>query len=330
MKKTLRLAGCAAGFAAFAVALALAQQAAAISIEFVNQFDYPGSGNQTRPQKINDKGQIAGIVVDASGVSFGFSLRGSNFSPPLIDPNDAGALTEARGINNRGIICGDYLDSAGAFEGFFFSHGTFTNYAPEPTFTIVLGINNSGDFCGSEIPSSTGVQSAFVNLGGVKTDFAIPNATATLAYQINDANQVCGYFNDENALSHGFWRDTNNKLHAPIDPAGSTTTIIFGNNDRNMMVGRFIDGAGLTHGLLFVPPNRFFVYDFPGATFTSLNGINRSNQIVGRYTDPSSGIDHGILLQVVNSGDSVELPLATTSATTRSVPLRAANTNPAY
>jgi len=92
-----------------------------------------------------------------------------------------GNVTEARGINNSQLVCGDYLDSAGAFEGFFFPNNVFTNYAPEPTFTVVLGVNNAGDFCGSEIPSSTGIQSAFVNIGGVLTDFVVTDATATLA-----------------------------------------------------------------------------------------------------------------------------------------------------
>jgi len=331
MKTSLCLVGCAVGFAALALTGASAQEPAGFSIQLVSTFDYPGTGNQTRPQKINDKGQIVGVFVDSTGKSSGFTLRGSTFSPPIVDPNDAGNLTEGRGINNSGVVCGDYLDSAGAFEGFFFSHNMFTNYAPEPTFTIVLGINNAGDFCGSEIPSSTGVQSAFTNIGGVLTDFVVTDAAATLAYQINTSNQVCGYSNDAAGASHGYWRDSDGTIHSPIDPMGSTTTILFGNNDRNFIVGRYIDAAGATHGILFVPPRRFIVYDFPGATFTSLNGINKSNQIVGRYTDPSTGIDHGIIAQVVRTADEgVTLPLAPANAPMKALPGRPENTNPAY
>jgi hypothetical protein len=333
MKISVRLVGCAVGLTALALTGALAQSPEspdAFSIQLVSTFDYPGTGNQTRPQKINDRGGIVGIYVDSVGVSRGFTMINGNFSPPIVDPNDAGGLTEGRGINNSRVVCGDYLDSAGAFEGFFFSHGVYTNYAPEPTFTIVLGINNAGDFCGSEIPSSTGIQSAFTNIGGVLTDFVIPNATATLAYQINSTNQTCGYFNDANAVSHGWWRDSDGTVHSPIDPQGSTTTILFGNNDRNFMVGRYVDAVGATHGILFVPPRRFLVYDFPGATFTSLNGINRQNQIVGRYTD-ASGIDHGIIAEVVRTAsEGITLPLAPASALAPAVPQRAVNTAPAY
>jgi hypothetical protein len=331
MKISLRLFGCAVGFAALALTGALAQSPLAFSIQLVRTFDYPGTGNQTRPQKISDLGEIVGIVVDTSGTSFGFAKsRNGTFSPPLVDPNDAGNLTEGRGINNSRVVCGDYLDSAGAFEGFFFSNNTFTNYAPEPLFTVVLGINNAGDFCGSEIPSSTGIQSAFLNIGGVLTDFVVTDATATLAYQLNATNQSCGYYIDSSGVTHGFWRDSDGTIHAPIDPVGSTGTILFGNNIRNQMVGRYTDAAGATHGIFFMPPDRFLVYDFPGATFTSLNGINRSNQIVGRYTDPSTFIDHGIIAQVVSSGAGVTLPLAPPSAPTQALPQPAVITPPAY
>src|SRR5215475_12686 len=42
------------------------------SIEVITTFDYPGTGNQTEPQKINEKGDIAGVYVDSLGVTRGF------------------------------------------------------------------------------------------------------------------------------------------------------------------------------------------------------------------------------------------------------------------
>jgi len=253
-----------------------------------------------------------------------------------------GNVTEARGINNSQLVCGDYLDSAGAFEGFFFQNNVFTNYAPEPTFTVVLGVNNAGDFCGSEIPSNTGIQSGFLNIGGVLTDFVVTDATATLAYSLNANNQSCGYYIDSSGVTtHGLWRDSDGTIHAPIDPVGSTSTILFGNtvlrhnprrrHDLNVMVGRYTDAAGATHGILFSPQQGFAVYDFPGATFTSLNGINERGWIVGRYTDPSTGIDHGILARVSWSGRAgVMLPLAPPSAPAQALPQHAVYTAPAY
>src|SRR2546423_3614962 len=203
MKTSLRLIAYAVGFGALALTGASAQQPAAFSIQLVSTFDYPGTGNQTRPQKINSTGDIAGIFVDPSGVSRGFIMfSNGTFSRPIVDPNDAGNLTEGRGINDSRVVCGDYLDAAAAFEGFFFSHNTFTNYDIEPTFTIVLGINNAGDFAGSVIPSS-GIQSGFLSIGGTVTEFVVPNATATLDYQLNTTNQSTGYYLDSASVSHG-------------------------------------------------------------------------------------------------------------------------------
>ena len=205
---------------------------------------------------------------------------------------------------------------------------------------VVLGVNNAGDFCGSEIPSTTGIQSGFLNIGGVLTDFVVTDATATLAYSLNANNQSCGYYIDSSGVTHGFWLDSEGTMHAPIDPVGSTGTILFGNtvfrhnqhrrHDLNVMVGRYTDAAGTTHGILFNPLQGFVVYDYPGATFTSLNGINERGLVVGRYTDPSTGIDHGILAKVVAGSAGVMLPLAPPSAPAQASPERAVVTEPAY
>ena len=105
---------------------------------------------------------------------------------------------------------------------------------------------------------------------------------------------------DVNGVVHGYFRESDGEIFAPIDPAGSTGTVIFGINDSDWMVGRYDDSFGLTHGLLFIPPNRYVTYDFPGSTFTSLNGINQAGEIVGRYLD-DGGIEHGIILRVVST-----------------------------
>src|SRR5262245_3694420 len=99
MNILLRLAGCVVGFLGLGLTGALAQSPAAPSIQVVGIFEYPGPGNQTRPQKINDRGDAIGIFVDPSGTSRGFvKFRNGNFSGPIVDPNDAGNLTEGRGI----------------------------------------------------------------------------------------------------------------------------------------------------------------------------------------------------------------------------------------
>ena len=277
-----------------------AQQAATSgSIEVITTFDYPGAGNSTLPQKINERGDIVGIFLDSLGVSRGF-VRFSNgsFSAPIVDPNDTVGFTEGRGINNPRTVCGDYLGSDGNSHGFFLSGGTFTDYdVPGAVFTDVLGINNAGDFTGT-FSNDNVTQQAFVNIGGTLTSFTVPAAISTLAYEINDSKRlVVGYYIDGSGILHGYYRDANGALHFPIDPSGSVATVLFGLNDRNWVVGRYADSSGVTHGLFFVPPNQFSTFDYPGSTFTSLNGISDQGFICGRYVD-ASGIAHGIIARV--------------------------------
>ena len=64
------------------IALLLAGTVApAATITVLGTFDFPGTGNNTLPQKINDGGLIVGIVVDSAGVSKGWlRARSGNFS----------------------------------------------------------------------------------------------------------------------------------------------------------------------------------------------------------------------------------------------------------
>jgi hypothetical protein len=277
-----------------------AQQAATSgSIEVITTFDYPGTGNQTEPQKINSSGDIVGVFVDSLGVTRGFvRFSDGSFSAPIVDPNDTVGFTQGRGINNLRTVVGDYATSDGNDHGFFLSGGTFTEYdVPGALSTDVLGINNPGNFSGDISNDDLTIQ-AYISVGGTITSFSVPGAVATLAYQLNNSNKlVVGYYVDASGILHGYYRDANGALHFPIDPSGSVGTVLFGDNDRNWVVGRYADSAGVTHGVFFVPPNKFFTFDYPGTTFTSLNGINDQGFICGRYVD-ASGIAHGIIARV--------------------------------
>src|ERR1700745_634072 len=119
-----------AGLFVFPFMGTFAQRAANLgSIEVITTFDYPGTGNSTLPQKINERGDIVGIFLDSNGVTRGF-VRFSNgsFSAPIVDPNDTVGFTEDRGSNNSRTVCGDYVGSDDNHHGFFLSGGTFTEY----------------------------------------------------------------------------------------------------------------------------------------------------------------------------------------------------------
>ena len=181
------------------------------SIEVITTFDYPGTGNSTLPQKINERGDVVGEFIDSNGVTRGFvRFSDGSFSAPIVDPNDTVGFTEGRGINNSRTVVGDYATSDGNLHGFFLSGGTFTGFdVPGAVFTAVLSINNPADFTGTFVPDGSGIQQAFVSVGGTLTSFSVPAAVATLAYDINDSKRlVVGYYIDSSGILHGYYRDS--------------------------------------------------------------------------------------------------------------------------
>src|SRR4026208_808845 len=112
------------------------------SIEVITTFDYPGTGNQTLPQKINERGDVVGVFVDSSLVTRGFvRFSDGSFSAPIVDPNDIVGFAEGRGNKNRRTVVDDYPTSHGNLHGFCLSCGTLTRFdIPRAAFTAVLSI----------------------------------------------------------------------------------------------------------------------------------------------------------------------------------------------
>ena len=280
---------------------AFAQQAAnSISIQVITTFDYPGDGNSTIPEGINERGDITGFYTDSSGISRGFvRFADGTFSAPIVEPNDPGVLSEGRGINNQRTVGGYYTGSDGFFHGYFRNRGVFTEFnVSGATATLVEGLNDAGDFVGG-YDTAAGDSPSFSNIGGITTTIIIPDALGvSFAFGINQSRQITGWYTDTAGGVHGWWQDSDGTINAPFDPPGSLQTLAFGINDQGLIVGRFARNRA-EHGFLFRPStNRFVLFDYPGAIFTSLNGINKEGLLCGRYDD-GSGLLHGILAQVV-------------------------------
>jgi hypothetical protein len=271
-----------------------AQSPAGLQVQLITTFDYPIDGSQTIPEKVNDQGEIIGGVQLSDGTHGFLLLPNGRFSQPFTDPDDTIGFTIGFGINNSQLGCGIYADVAGN-HGFFLMSNTITNYdVPGSTATTLYGVNTDNDFCGSA--TVDGLEQGFVSLAGTVTEFAVTDATFTIATSLNDSDEICGLYADSRGIEHGFYRDPDGTIHAPVDPRGGKDTNFFGNNNRGIMVGRFNDSSG-THGLVFLPPFKYITYSYPGSNFTSFGGINNHGEIVGRYSDPTG--NHGIIAQLV-------------------------------
>src|SRR5438132_10643997 len=143
------------------------------SIEVITTFDYPGVGNNTLPQKINERGDIVGEFIDSAGVTRGFvRFSDGTFSDPIVDPNDTVGFTEGRGITNSRTVAGDYAISDGTIHSFLLSGSTFTEYdVPGALQTNLLSINDAASFTGGFDPDGSGIFQGFVSVAGTLTSF---------------------------------------------------------------------------------------------------------------------------------------------------------------
>ena len=109
----------------------------------------PGAADySTSPSCLNDRNQVAGYYVDASGAYQGFIEHGGVYKTVVVPGAED---TYPDGINNAGTIQGQIFDAEGVAEGFVASSGgiyTIVNY-PGSLSTAVVGINDRGDLCGA-------------------------------------------------------------------------------------------------------------------------------------------------------------------------------------
>src|SRR3954454_21283506 len=71
------------------------------TIQIVESFNYPAGGVSTLPQKINDSGDVVGVIDAFTGERRSFiRFHNGGFTPPVVEPNDSGGFTDMRGINN--------------------------------------------------------------------------------------------------------------------------------------------------------------------------------------------------------------------------------------
>src|SRR5690242_9778659 len=76
------------------------------TVQVLAMIDYPGSGNSTTLQGINDLGDVTGYFEDGTGATRSFiRYADGSFSAPIVEPNDVGNLTVAKDIDNTGRIC---------------------------------------------------------------------------------------------------------------------------------------------------------------------------------------------------------------------------------
>jgi hypothetical protein len=228
---------------------------------------------QTQVIGLNDNGVTVGFwstMNTASMVNnnFGFySVDGRfvNVNFPTGD-NAKPPVNNLLGVNNGDVAVGFYANGQGSNRGYTYNIHTkkFTrvlppgfknNPAPSPSLTAAA-INNHGDVAGFYNKTSKQVD-AFLQLhSGKFITLAVPGASATQAFGVNDSDEVVGAYmvgSGSSAATHGFTWRSGHGFTTVDDPNGIGTTTINGVNNEGDLVGFYTDGAGNVDGMVALP-----------------------------------------------------------------------------
>jgi uncharacterized membrane protein len=129
------------------------------------------------------------------------------------------------------------------------------------------------------------------------TTLDYPGAVFSAATEINNSEQITGWYIDTAGTYHGFLLGSGS--FNSIDFPGAAHTSALGLNANGDVVGAYnLKEVGLSkdvHGYL-LRNGVFTSIDFPGAAETRAIGINSAGDIAGIYTDQKQGKHHGFVL----------------------------------
>jgi Cu/Zn superoxide dismutase len=228
--------------------------------------NFPGSV-QTQVTGLNNMGVTVGfwssmnnasMVNDNSGFwALGGQFHNANFptGAPASPPVD-----QLLGVNDSGAAVGFWVDANGNNHGYLvnvntgkFSSVTDPN-APNASLTAAA-INSGGDIAGF-YTGQNGNTDGFLLAGSTFIDLAVPGASSTMAFGVNDNDEVVGTYtagSGGSAATHGFTWRLGGGFQRIDDPHGIGTTTVNGVNDAGDLVGFYVDSAGNTDGMLAAP-----------------------------------------------------------------------------
>src|SRR3990172_6889776 len=142
-------------------------------------------------------------------------------------------------------------------------------------------------FLASTLTISFSLSMALVKEAGAYsfTSLDVPGATAAIAFGINDAGGVVGYYYDATVVRYGFTYDGSS--YSSLNVPGAIETVAFGINDAGSVVGSYYDATG-RYGFTY-NGSSYSSLNVPGATATEAYGINDAGSVVGWYYDATGG-----------------------------------------
>jgi probable HAF family extracellular repeat protein len=226
--------------------------------------NFPGSA-QTQVVGLNDNGITVGFfsTMNAANAAddnnIGFWRQGGRYHAVSFPTrnNAMPSINQLLGVNDTGTAVGFYNDAKGNAHGYAYnleSRRFKMITVRGATSVTATAINNLGAAAGFYV-NARGATVAFVQFHGGRTfTIAMPGASATQAFGVNDNGEIVGTYTTgtgNNAVTHGFtWM--NGKFTTVNYPMASSTTIN-GVNDEGDIVGFYTDAKGNTDGFVGLP-----------------------------------------------------------------------------
>jgi uncharacterized membrane protein len=241
---------------------------------------------------INNWGLVSGFYIDTNGNYDGFLWLCGEAETNV----DVSGWTDTLlgGGNDLGVIAGNYGDLPVSHATLYHVRERTWEELPDISglpMNYGNGINDKGFVAGGAFEGNLDVSSngvAWIWDGTAYSFFEAPGASGpvygTLAVGINNLDQVCGYYSDNEGVSHGFLKK--GSTITSIDVPGADDTFATAINDLGDIAGNYAVGA-VSYGFI-MRDGSFVTVDFPGATSTQIYGMNDRGQIVGWYSTVSN------------------------------------------
>lgn len=301
----------------------------------ITEIVFPGA-TQTACEGINDSGEITGYYIDSAGIGHGFTDIAGVFAtsdlPFVGGVNKTGAYvgfyfgpkaveygflasaqaykpstvkvpkatsTSIYGVNNSNVMVGQYTDSTGVNHGLMLAGSTVTKLDDPNAFsnsTFCEGINSTNEVV-CDYQDSSSMYHAATWVAGTFTDIPIPGATQTVAYGVNDAGDLSGYFVDSSNVAHGFLlKGGIGGTLTQLDVPGATQTFGISVNASDTVAVQWTDSAGSTESSLYNDSSSTYTtINLPGAEFVYVHSINKAGDVVYSWVGPDATFHGGLL-----------------------------------
>lgn len=234
--------------------------------------------------------EMVGQYTNANGLVYGMALLDGKLT--ILNITDAiDNSTDCYGVALGSVVCG-YTDSNGNSQAAVNYGQGFTKIVISGAVdTYCYGINTNGDLAGTFtdffgtahgfllIPGSNGLTNQLV----IQLD--VPGATSTMAWGVNDTNQVSVTWIDSQGYAEASIYDYLSATYTSVNLPGATNVYAHGISNSGAVAFTGTDSSGGIHAGVYIQGvnANYYLFDFPGGSGARADGISDAGQIVGHY-----------------------------------------------